>query len=201
MIGRYALHLTGHQKHDRWPSPRRWDCPRSEHHQHGHGLTPFANAHRHGPGTPVESQGPASARLPIFKGRKWCCKRGLNSRPLPYQGSALPLSYCSAVGGGGDRRCPQPAQPPFRPARAPALDRRPGLGYSALHARSRPEARPRQPPQTRRCNDAGRPAEGGAQGQHGAAQGTGEGTGGRSRRQREQVRRAWIPFWSRATAR
>jgi hypothetical protein len=25
----------------------------------------------------------------------WCCKRGLNSRPLPYQGSALPLSYCS----------------------------------------------------------------------------------------------------------
>jgi NCS1 family nucleobase:cation symporter-1 len=26
----------------------------------------------------------------------WCCKRGLNSRPLPYQGSALPLSYCSA---------------------------------------------------------------------------------------------------------
>ena len=26
---------------------------------------------------------------------KWCCKRELNSRPLPYQGSALPLSYCS----------------------------------------------------------------------------------------------------------
>jgi len=26
---------------------------------------------------------------------EWCCKRGLNSRPLPYQGSALPLSYCS----------------------------------------------------------------------------------------------------------
>jgi hypothetical protein len=25
----------------------------------------------------------------------WCCERGLNSRPLPYQGSALPLSYRS----------------------------------------------------------------------------------------------------------
>ena len=30
-----------------------------------------------------------------FSGERWCCKRGLNSRPLPYQGSALPLSYCS----------------------------------------------------------------------------------------------------------
>ncbi len=28
---------------------------------------------------------------------KWCCRRDLNSRPLPYQGSALPLSYGSAV--------------------------------------------------------------------------------------------------------
>ena len=26
---------------------------------------------------------------------KWCCMGGLNSRPLPYQGSALPLSYYS----------------------------------------------------------------------------------------------------------
>jgi hypothetical protein len=30
-----------------------------------------------------------------FKGIRWCCQRGLNSRPLPYQGSALPLSYGS----------------------------------------------------------------------------------------------------------
>ena len=29
------------------------------------------------------------------KGFSWCCGRGLNSRPLPYQGSALPLSYRS----------------------------------------------------------------------------------------------------------
>ena len=26
----------------------------------------------------------------------WCCERGLNSRPHPYQGCALPLSYHSA---------------------------------------------------------------------------------------------------------
>src|SRR4051812_26975657 len=25
----------------------------------------------------------------------WCCRTGLNCRPLPYQGSALPLSYGS----------------------------------------------------------------------------------------------------------
>jgi hypothetical protein len=30
--------------------------------------------------------------------KAWCCWRGLNSRPLPYQGSALPLSYSSARG-------------------------------------------------------------------------------------------------------
>ena len=35
---------------------------------------------------------------------KWCCKRGLNSRPLPYQGSALPLSYCSISKCGAKRR-------------------------------------------------------------------------------------------------
>ena len=31
---------------------------------------------------------------------RWCCERGLNSRPLPYQGSALPLSYHSLCPGG-----------------------------------------------------------------------------------------------------
>ena len=33
----------------------------------------------------------------------WCCRRDLNSRPLPYQGSALPLSYgsiCKVRGAG-----------------------------------------------------------------------------------------------------
>ena len=28
--------------------------------------------------------------------KSWCCERGLNSRPHPYQGCALPLSYHSA---------------------------------------------------------------------------------------------------------
>ena len=31
------------------------------------------------------------------KSGKWCCRRELNSRPLPYQGSALPLSYGSLL--------------------------------------------------------------------------------------------------------
>ena len=31
----------------------------------------------------------------ILMRKFWCCRRGLNSRPLPYQGSALPLSYGS----------------------------------------------------------------------------------------------------------
>ena len=29
--------------------------------------------------------------------RRWCCWRGLNSRPHPYQGCALPLSYSSVT--------------------------------------------------------------------------------------------------------
>ncbi len=31
------------------------------------------------------------------RGEKWCCRRGLNSRPQPYQGCALPLSYGSTL--------------------------------------------------------------------------------------------------------
>ena len=31
--------------------------------------------------------------------RDWCCRTGLNCRPLPYQGSALPLSYGSVPSG------------------------------------------------------------------------------------------------------
>ena len=34
-------------------------------------------------------------RLLIFRVNNWCCRTGLNCRPLPYQGSALPLSYGS----------------------------------------------------------------------------------------------------------
>src|SRR5205085_4224302 len=31
----------------------------------------------------------------VFARFAWCCRCGLNTRPLPYQGSALPLSYGS----------------------------------------------------------------------------------------------------------
>ena len=36
----------------------------------------------------------ACPRMRAF-GPDWCCRTGLNCRPLPYQGSALPLSYGS----------------------------------------------------------------------------------------------------------
>jgi hypothetical protein len=54
---------------------------------------------------------------PDFVGLSWCCRTGLNCRPLPYQGSALPLSYgsedhgaaCTQSGGaaGGGANLPQ----------------------------------------------------------------------------------------------
>ncbi len=56
----------------------------------------------------------ASGRIwRISAGLGWCCWRGLNSRPLPYQGSALPLSYNSAGPAGGtvSRRMGSPTQP------------------------------------------------------------------------------------------
>jgi hypothetical protein len=49
--------------------------------------------------------GPAgySRQCPVAEDKRtsdrgqWCCRKGLNFRPLPYQGSALPLSYGSIV--------------------------------------------------------------------------------------------------------
>ena len=38
---------------------------------------------------------PTSCR--IQRPRRWCPWRGLNARPLPYQGSALPLSYMGGI--------------------------------------------------------------------------------------------------------
>src|SRR6201992_1505609 len=40
-----------------------------------------------------------SSKYKGFYGDIWCCRTGLNCRPLPYQGSALPLSYGSIAGG------------------------------------------------------------------------------------------------------
>ena len=46
----------------------------------------------------------------LSKKARWCCRRDSNSRPLPYQGSALPLSYGSARGG-----ALAPTAPPCKP--------------------------------------------------------------------------------------
>jgi hypothetical protein len=40
----------------------------------------------------------ACKKLNVFRAFEWCCRCGLNTRPLPYQGSALPLSYGSNTG-------------------------------------------------------------------------------------------------------
>src|SRR6186713_2817736 len=50
--------------------------------------------------------------------REWCCWGGLNSRPHPYQGCALPLSYSSRT-----MRCRRRLNPPGR--RAPLAFGRP----------------------------------------------------------------------------
>ncbi len=42
------------------------------------------------------------------QGFGWCCRRGLNSRPPPYQGGALPLSYGSAGQGQAGGYSPRP---------------------------------------------------------------------------------------------
>ena len=41
----------------------------------------------------------ACAKRTCREREKWCCRSELNTRPLPYQGSALPLSYGSVKGG------------------------------------------------------------------------------------------------------
>src|SRR5262245_46208911 len=48
------------------------------------------------------------AETAYFQGVSWCCERGLNSRPLPYQGSALPLSYRSSRA--SPSKCPHSAR-------------------------------------------------------------------------------------------
>jgi hypothetical protein len=42
-----------------------------------------------------ENRKAVSKKELIFRAVFWCCRTGLNCRPLPYQGSALPLSYGS----------------------------------------------------------------------------------------------------------
>jgi hypothetical protein len=56
------------------------------------------------PLAPAELRNLRAGKFEFRQPVRWCCERGLNSRPLPYQGSALPLSYRSApVRRGRDR--------------------------------------------------------------------------------------------------
>ena len=86
-----------------WESPSNWG---RSHRVHGSGLG---------------DKGVVPQLTPDFVWGNWCCRRGLNSRPLPYQGSALPLSY------GSNLEYPRPHA--AAPARAPAggQERAPGL--------------------------------------------------------------------------
>ena len=71
---------------------------------------------------------------------RWCCWRGLNSRPHPYQGCALPLSYSSVpsmgfpCGGGPLTGAGAPYSAPFPCQAFPAR---------ASRVHDRPEAHPR----------------------------------------------------------
>jgi hypothetical protein len=62
-------------------------------------LDDFADCGRHSLNLPIVSF-KANATLQTDYGglKKWCCQRESDSRPLPYQGSALPLSYGSDAG-------------------------------------------------------------------------------------------------------
>ena len=85
-------------------------------------------------------------RTRIVNKTGWCCRRGLNSRPLPYQGSALPLSYGS-VSGGAATRAGQGADSAIgvAPAQACRSEATPQAGYSAACS-ARGEAQAERPP-------------------------------------------------------
>ena len=63
------------------------------------GQSPVQNCGGDAPNATDVAQEGCGAKNTKRRGGGWCCWGGLNSRPLPYQGSALPLSYNSAVGG------------------------------------------------------------------------------------------------------
>jgi hypothetical protein len=48
----------------------------------------------------IDMEIPISER---FQGVEWCCKRGLNSRPLPYRGSAFAKTPVEEVYGSRDQ--------------------------------------------------------------------------------------------------
>ena len=103
----------------------------------------------------------------VIKGFRWCCERGLNSRPHPYQGCALPLSYHSIRERGisGRLRGVQALSGPKIAQRVEELHDR------QIHTRYRRAARQAY------CQgqDPRRQAEGRAKGEHGKAQSAGQG--------------------------
>jgi hypothetical protein len=54
---------------------------------------------------------------PFHRKLKWCCRGGLNSRPPPYQGGALPLSYGSRSLGRSRSGAPKRAETAIRGGR------------------------------------------------------------------------------------
>ena len=71
----------------------------------------------------------------LFSLPKWCCRGGLNSRPLPYQGSALPLSYDSRRANVIENR------PRWALKGAPVLAIRPKLAQARLSHGKPPKCR------------------------------------------------------------
>ena len=89
---------------------------------------------------------------------EWCCRGGLNSRPQPYQGCALPLSYGSIFAGAGPERAPvsrtrrygcSPAALSRRlaPSRTAGLGRANGTGCRSRAAAGRCASGQSAPPQ------------------------------------------------------
>ncbi len=89
---------------------------------------------------------PTAQKCREIKGKFWCCRRGLNSRPLPYQGSALPLSYGSLDG----VWVPQPA-PKKKQARRYIDARGARLAGGADTATRLDGGQDRKPSSPRRC--------------------------------------------------
>ena len=102
---------------------------------------------RHVPGTFENGVVGSNARKRFeTQGFLWCCRRGLNSRPLPYQGSALPLSYGSLDG----LWVPQPA-PKKKQARRYIDARGARLAGGADTATRLDGGQDRKPSSPRRC--------------------------------------------------
>ncbi|MDB5365245.1 MAG: hypothetical protein JWM77_1172 [Rhodospirillales bacterium] len=114
-----------------------------------------------------------SAEARIAREGGWCCRGGLNSRPPPYQGGALPLSYGSARRGVDIQRHLPPDK--FVGARLQKADGRAGTGTGRPATRAPPRCGAARKPGPPKGPAAGPDrAPGGARtGRQGAAGGPG----------------------------